>query len=721
MLNNSVNPDQYAGGIREIWNTRDALQLLAGIKESESVVAIDTETEGVDPSEESPVGKGRIVCWSIAYYPKVSLGTHSIWKTELSQRAFIPNWGSYESSILQGVFRKWLESDWPKVGHNFTTFDAHIFENHGIRVGGVIGDTLRISRLCNSTKETPHDLKSQGYIKFGYGVGSYQELFSRPGRLAPKTHEVEKQGRPKGIPTLTVVGTVDRVSWSEARRELIPLSTVPEQYPQRLQTLIDYASLDAKITLELWSWFKSRDLIGQKTKFGTLDDLNNQVWHPMLLVLNRCERNGFRINKELAEEKATLARANLLEYETILNEWADFPINWKSGTHQVAPFLYDKLELPVPPICGTLKAIDKTKEGKRPTSEAAIYWLELWANRNREKEHAIGLANLRLWKKTTRYLWYLETLPKIVDSRGYLHTVLAPEADTGRLSAKYPPLQQIPGKDPYKIREIFIPSPGHKLVVADYSQLEVYVLAHIIQVLSQGKDTKLTEALQGDVYGEVAKTCWPEKLAHLSATEIKGCGDKELTQLRDHAKITVLSTNYLKSAEGLALSFLDETGDAKPVEYGEALQASYFSTFPGVPRFQQWIADYARKYGCVPTLFGRRRPIPQSSSPKHWIAAEGGRIAANTPMQGGAADIVGKAMVLLNPYTGCGIPVNPRMYENSAVLNLQVHDELVFETPEGTVDAVASEVKRCMEADEYGLQLGLKAEVKICDNWSEGK
>ncbi len=687
----SPQTDQTAGGIRVILTPADAELLLADIARSGSVVGIDCETEGVDPSEESAVGKGRIICWSLAWYPAESIGKHSIWGHELAARAFIPNWGTYEQSLLQGVFRPFLESEHPKVGHNVTSFDQHVFANHGIRLGGVRGDTLRRSKLLTSSKEVKHGLKDLMYLRFGYAAGEFERLFSRPKRLKSKRW---KDGRVASC-------------FSQKKRELIPLSEIPRRYPQRLTTLIDYASLDAKATLELYSW-QEEQLTKQPARGGTLKDVHDKVWHPMLQVLNRCERTGFRVNVDLAREKAERAEVVQLEYADNLREWNSTLENWGSYD-QLAPFLYDQLKLPVPPIAGTVKAIKKAEPGKRPTAEASLYWLELWANKHRETEIAIGLRNLRGWRKTTRILQDLRKLPKLVDANGRIHAMLAPETDTGRLSCRKPNLQAIAGKDPFRLREIFEASPGHRLIVADYSQLEVYILAHVLKVLLG--DDSLEKALQGDVYGVVAKTIWPEKLQGIEPTDIKHHPEKGIRELRDHAKITVLSANYCKGPEGLALSLLDETGEVRPVEYGQQLLDGYFRTFP-IREAQQWFAAYARQHGYVATLLGRRRPLPESRSTKPSRAASGDRKAANSPIQGGAADIVAGAMVRLHQSSAF------RAF--GAELVLQVHDELVFECPEATAEQAAAAVKWVME-DDYGLKVGLKAEVTVCNNWAEGK
>jgi DNA polymerase-1 len=338
-------------------------------------------------------------------------------------------------------------------------------------------------------------------------------------------------------------------------------------------------------------------------------------------------------------------------------------------------------------------------------------------------EHFQGIDSLRKWKKTRRQMQFARDLPTFVstaDSR--LHCVLGPEADTGRLSAKLPALQQIPSKnDQYGLRGAFRAGPGHSLVVSDFSQLEVYILAHMLVKLFG--DHSLADALSGDVYMWIVRKVWPDLSKHWSDSDGKTKGHPAKAK-RDLAKILVLATNYGKTATGLAMSLIDFELDGEPADeaFCEALLATYLSVLPGIPRWQEWIAAYARKNGGVPTVLGRWRPIPLARSERRYEAARGARQALNTPIQGSAADVTTCAMLGLNSYDGVPGWLNPAMRDLKADCIMQIHDELIFEVPsENAVEAMAIIEHGMVNPPELELAVKLKVEAAIGNSWKEAK
>jgi hypothetical protein len=212
-------------------------------------VGLDTETEGINPKKQAPAcGDGRIVCWSVSTpaLPRVFL-----WADELE------------------YFKPWLESEAPKVGHNIYSFDYHMFRNEGITLRGVVGDTKRLSRLIYSCKTRSHGLKDLARNWLGIGQPSYTSLFTRPKHSIEFVQETRtkkgvvqhldertttrKVGEHKGVPTLLASGL--RGKFGKAT-ELIPLSSIATDYPDRLEALYDYASLDAQLTRLLYHEFK---------------------------------------------------------------------------------------------------------------------------------------------------------------------------------------------------------------------------------------------------------------------------------------------------------------------------------------------------------------------------------------------------------------------------------------------------------------------------------
>lgn len=201
--------------------------LFSSLNQPGEVFGFDTETVGIDPRKQSPVGNGQVVCWSLAHGNK---------------RWFI--WGEFLE-----LFKPFLEStNHYKVGHNIFSFDKHILGNHGIQLNGIAADTLHLSRLLYCSKERSHGLKALAKTRLKIEQPSYASLFSRPTHGVGKGRTTVGKSKRSGIPT--VLGT----EWSTvgSGRELIPLDRIREDYPQRLEALYEYASLDAYITLKLY-------------------------------------------------------------------------------------------------------------------------------------------------------------------------------------------------------------------------------------------------------------------------------------------------------------------------------------------------------------------------------------------------------------------------------------------------------------------------------------
>lgn len=218
---------------------RDCWEVFNDISRAGEITGIDTETTGIDPRSESPVNRGRIVCWSLA----TENARYFLWADKL-------DW-----------FKEWLQNEHQfKVGHNVFTFDRHMFANHGIQLNGVIADTMRMARFLRSDKRFKVGLKPLMEKLFGYKIGDYKDLFSRPS-FTGKIHKREKLGKStRTIGDIKVPTTLGTEAWniSWARRELIPLEKIARHYPFRLDTLYDYATLDALATREMYFELKKR-------------------------------------------------------------------------------------------------------------------------------------------------------------------------------------------------------------------------------------------------------------------------------------------------------------------------------------------------------------------------------------------------------------------------------------------------------------------------------
>ncbi len=369
----------------------DAGLFLAGLPTGQ-VFGVDTETIGVNPKKETPAsGVGQLFCWSIAY--KNTTG-------EITR--------AYLSRDTLSVFKDWLESpNVKKVGHNIFSFDQHIFANMGITLRGVVGDTLRMSKLAYNHPDARHGLKPLSKLHLGIDMKEYGDLFSRPKRLKDKvvkkdSHSVKKMtvvgyGVVK-VPTFTGSGILGRFSLKQ--KELIPL----DQLPKRLMpTLYDYASLDAAATLLLFDKFKSK-LSRLECGSGTLLDFYRDKWNPCLQVLTAAERNGFYLEEDTCHQALRDIQEACEELsEEITKVAGDLNVNsWQ----QMGEFLYDICDYPIPPIAGSLKAVKRVKKGERPTSEAALDWLA----RNIDGAEIIHkiIRYKKLLKERTRIKWQTE-------------------------------------------------------------------------------------------------------------------------------------------------------------------------------------------------------------------------------------------------------------------------------------------------------------------------
>lgn len=689
-------PAQVAGGVWVVDSESSALDLLGLLLAAPGPCGLDTETVGCDPRKQSPVGNARCVCWSVAWNDQTKHGPMCI------RRAYI-------TADQLEVFRPWLESaDHPKVGHNIWRYDRHVLANHGIQLRGIVGDTLRMSQMQYNVKGYEHDLKSLSQRYLGYQMRDYADLFSRP--KAGKVKVYKRVG--ERMPGKTSVVQVRSLFGGECQgvsfgsRTLIPLDTVARDYPALQATLVDYASLDAKCTLELYHALGGRLAAMPARQNPPVSQLgvHDTLWNPVCRVVSNSEARGITLDVGVCTAGEARARADVAAYEAELQPWVPEGFNWGSA-QQLKQLLYGDLNMPFPPIKGTVRAIKPCDHGERSVAEASLYWLELNA-RNPAEKAMLGLVRKR--RKAVRLAGYLRDLPGFVGADGRLHGVMGPDTTTGRLAVRLPPLQQMPGKEPYGIRRAFVAAPGCSLVVADYSQLEVYVLAHMLQKLFG--DVAIANALaSGDVYGSIACLCWPNQAAGVAPSDIKHHPDPAVRKLRDMAKIVVLATNYGKTPQGMAVSLLDEHGESVGLDYALGLLAAYSEAYPAVVKFQRWTSEFARKYGGIYTLAGRWRPIPEARSPVGAVRNRGNRIASNTPIQGSAMDIVGAAMV--------DIEDDPELRSYGARQLLQIHDEVIVEVPTKHAAATRARVDAIMTAPRFGLTVGLKVESKIGPNW----
>jgi len=404
--------------------------------------------------------------------------------------------------------------------------------------------------------------------------------------------------------------------------------------------------------------------------------LFEEVEMPLVPVLAEIERNGFgldvraleRLSKELERELDRMM-------ESIAGEaGGDFNIN---SPKQLAAVLFDKLGL---------KPIRKTKTGYS-TDEDTLTQL---ATQHDLPAQILNYRSLSKLKST-----YVDALPALVNpDTGRLHTSLNQTvAATGRLSSADPNLQNIPVKGEFglRIREAFVAGTGHTLLCADYSQIEPRILAHL------SRDERLLKVFER---GEDIHTATAVEIFKLSP-------DLVTKEMRRAAKTVVFGIVYGISPFGLSQNIGVSQTEAK--KYIDA----YFERYAGVKAFLDKTIEEAKQKGYTTTILGRRRPIPELQSADPTQRSFGERMAVNSPIQGSAADLIKVAMIAVSKKLRAELP--------SAKMILQVHDELIFETPEKEVEKAKRLVKSEMEATgpRLGLSVPLKVDLGVGKNWRE--
>ena len=407
-----------------------------------------------------------------------------------------------------------------------------------------------------------------------------------------------------------------------------------------------------------------------------LEPLLHEIELPLVPVLVDLEWRGIAVDvdrlrelsREFGQELTRLERAIYTEAGT------DFNIN---STPQLRHVLFEKLQLP------TLK---KTKTG--PSTDADVL----------EQLAAMGFtvpALILEYREVSKLKsTYVDVLPaKVQPATGRIHTSFDQAgAATGRLSSFEPNLQNIPVRTARGelIRRCFVPGPGCRLVVADYSQIELRLLAHLSQ------DAAFIEAFRrgGDIHRETA--------AIIFGVPVDGV----TPEMRSRAKTINFATIYGQGPFALSRQLGISQDEAK-----EFIRL-YFERFAGVRRFLDQTIERARRVGFVETLFGRRRYVPELKDPNHNVRAFGERTAMNSPLQGSAADLIKIAMIRLHRALAAS--------GSGGAMLLQVHDELVLEAPDSEVDAVARVVRREMEGAAE-LSVPLVVEIGVGDNWLDAK
>jgi DNA polymerase-1 len=548
---------------------------------------------------------------------------------ENAHAAYLPLGHSYAGAPAQlplaetlAKLKPWLES--PRHGKlgQHLKYDRHVFANHGIQLRGVVEDTLLQSYVLESDKA--HDLGSLAARHCGLATISYDAITG------------------KGA---------NRISFAQVD----------------VARAADYAAEDADVTLRVHQVLRP-----QLAAAPELESLYRELELPIAEVLFRIERNGVLIDAAtLAQQSDELGR-KIMALEAEAQALAGQPFNLGSPK-QLAEILFNRQGLPV---------VKKTPGGAPSTDEEVLEKLaEDYPLPKKILEHR-SFAKL----KNT----YTDKLPKMINpATGRVHTSFGQAtAVTGRLASTDPNLQNIPIRtaEGRRIRSAFVAPAGRRIVSADYSQIELRIMAHLsddprlLEAFAQGEDVH--RATAGEVFG-------------LTPIEVS-------SEQRRAAKAINFGLIYGMSAFGLAKQIgVDRTAAA-------AYMDRYFARYPGVARYMEETRAVARDKGYVETVFGRRLWLPEIRSSNAGRRQGAERAAINAPMQGTAADLIKRAMIAVQDWLDAQ---NLR-----SLLILQVHDELVLEVPDSELDLLREALPKLM-GGVARLKVPLLVEVGVGDNW----
>lgn len=511
-----------------------------------------------------------------------------------------------------------------KVGQHIK-YDKNILANEGIHLSGIGFDTMLESYVYNSTASR-HDMDSLSLAYLNHKTISFEDIAG------------------KGAKQLTF--------------DLIDIDIAAP-----------YAAEDADIT------FRLHHAIWEKVSaIESLKKVFTEIEIPLCSVLARMEQQGVKIDSQMLAQQSQDLAIRIAELEKEVHDTAGETFNL-SSTKQLQHILFEKLSLPI---------VKKTPKGAPSTSEEVLQELAVEYELPRKLMEYRGLTKL----KST----YTDKLPKMINHRtGRVHTSYHQAVTaTGRLSSTDPNLQNIPIRtvEGRRVRQAFVPEPGNIILAADYSQIELRIMAHL------SKDNGLLNAFNNGL-----------DVHRATAAEVFGVATKDVsTDQRRNAKAINFGLIYGMSAFGLSKQLNLPRADAQ--QYMDM----YFERYPGVLEYMETTRDLAKSKGYVETVFGRRLYLPDIKASNGARRKGAERAAINAPMQGTAADIIKMAMVKVDAWI--------QSEATDIKMTMQVHDELVFEIPNNKVDEYGPKIKTIMETAAR-LSVPLEVEVGTGKNWEE--
>ena len=592
-------------------NSEKELDKIIKLASKSKIIAIDTETTGLDYMDADLVGV------SLSYEPG---------------KAFYIPFGHEKQDVPQlkekvviNKLKPFLEKAKDKIIGQNIKFDRNILARYGIKIDSIKNDTMMMSYVLDASA-TRHNLDALSSYYLDYKTSTFEEVAG------------------KGVKQVTF-----------------------DKVPLDLAT--DYAAEDADITLRLYETLEPK-----LNAIKPLQKLIEEIEIPLIEVLSDMEQNGTQLNSKILASQSKDLESRIKKLEKLAYEIAGEEFNLGS-TKQLREIFFEKLNY---------RIIKKTPGGQPSTDEKVL----------QELAEEYELPKVLLEHRTLSKLksTYTDKLPSQISSNtGKVHTSFHQAVTTtGRLSSSDPNLQNIPirTEDGRRIRQAFEATKGNKIISADYSQIELRVMAHL------SKDEGLLEAFnQGeDIH---AKT----------ASEVFDVSLEEVTpDLRRNAKAINFGLIYGISAFGLGKQLGINRNLA--TEY----MGMYFEKYPGVKAYMESTKDFARDSGYIETLFGRRlylRDINASNAIRRQASE---RVAINAPVQGSAADIMKIAMI--NAHSAL------KKSKLKAKLTLQVHDELIVDSPKGETEKVVKLLTKSMQ-DAVNLDVPLEVDIGIGNNWDQ--
>ncbi len=520
--------------------------------------------------------------------------------------------------------KPWLEDASKLKVGQNLKYDSHIFANHGVSLQGIHHDTLLESYVFESHRS--HDMDSLALRHLNHTTIPFSDVCGKGASMI----------------------TFDQVA---------------------IERATEYAAEDADITLRL-----HQSMIGEVEKDDKLNFIYRNIELPTAVVLQKIERNGVQIDAALLEQQSAELGARIAELEAKAHELAEQPFNLGSPK-QIGEIFFEKLKLPV---------VKKTPSGAPSTDEEVLQKLA--------EDYPLPKVLLEYRSLSKLKSTYTDKLPKGINKQtGRVHTNYAQAvAVTGRLASNDPNLQNIPirTKEGRRIREAFVAPAGAHIVSADYSQIELRIMAHI------SEDENMLRAFAEGV-----------DIHRATAAEIFGVAPEAVeSEQRRYAKVINFGLIYGMSAFGLASNLGIERGAAQ--SYIER----YFARFSGVKQYMDDTRLQAKARGYVETVFGRRLWLPEINSPNGPRRQGAERAAINAPMQGTAADLIKLAMIAVQGWLEAE-KLGTRMI-------MQVHDELVLEVPDAELELIRQKLPELM-AGVAKLKVPLIAEVGVGANWDQ--